>query len=101
MNGYLVLPAPGIRKLRLCVPDSSEPDVLAIRGGEYPVPLEDSSPCSARQYLRLQRYWTLGATLEFGLAAAAAGYEVVIVEANPDNANWIRESFRSIGSRTV
>ena len=38
MKGHLVLPAPGV-ELRLCVPDSTEPNVLAIRGGEYPVPL--------------------------------------------------------------
>ena len=92
MEGYLVSPAPGL-ELRLCVPDSTEPNVLAIRGGEYPVPLRglfaalrEATPLPAK-VLDLGGY--LGG---FGLAAAAAGYEVVIVEANPDNASCIRES---------
>ena len=92
MKGHLVLPAPGV-ELRLCVPDSTEPNVLAIRGGEYPVPLRGLFAVLRKAIPPPAKVLDLGGYLGgFGLAAAAAGYEVVIVEANPDNANWIRES---------
>lgn len=92
MDGYVVSPAPGVT-FRISVPESNDPNVLSIRHGSYPPALQPlftaltaTTPTPAR-VLDLGGY--LGA---FGMAAAAAGYDVAIVEANPENATWIRQS---------
>jgi FkbM family methyltransferase len=91
-DGYLVAPLQGV-SLRLCVPETDEPSVRAIRSGQYPPALQGllavlrSSVDPPARVLDLGGY--VGA---FGLAAAAAGYSVVIVEANADNVAWIDRS---------
>jgi FkbM family methyltransferase len=94
MDGYVVSPAPGVT-FRISVPESNDPNVLAIRDGSYPPPLQGLFMALTATTPKPARVLDLGGYLgAFGMAAAAAGYEVAIVEANPENASWIR---RSIG----
>jgi len=91
-DGFAVSPAPGIT-FRIAVPESNDPNVLAIRRGVYPPPLQGLFAALTTTTPGRARVLDLGGYLGgFGMAAAAAGYEVAIVEANPENAKWIRRS---------
>ena len=77
----------------LSVPEGNDPKLAVYRDGELPSEvstlvqaLQATTPTGAK-VLDLGGY--IGG---FGIAAATAGYEVVIVEANPQNAACIRES---------
>jgi FkbM family methyltransferase len=77
----------------MCVPESNEESVVAIRSGQYPVTLRALFSTLRAVVPQAAKVLDLGGYLGgFGLAAAAAGHEVVIVEANSDNADWIRRS---------
>jgi FkbM family methyltransferase len=92
MSSCLVAPAADVT-FRMCVPESNDPNVRAIRSGEYPVTLRPLFSLLRTIAPRSAQVLDLGAYLGgFGLAAAAAGHEVVMVEANSDNAQWIRRS---------
>jgi FkbM family methyltransferase len=92
MDGYVVSPAPEVA-FRIAVPESTDPNVKAIRDGTYPPPLQGLFTALTATTPKPARVLDLGGYLgAFGMAAAAAGYEVAIVEANPENASWIRRS---------
>jgi FkbM family methyltransferase len=92
MQTTAVSPAPGIA-FQIAVPESAEPSAVTLRRGEYPVSLQPLFQVLQRVVNPPARVLDLGGYLGgFGLAAAAAGYEVAIVEANPENARWIRTS---------
>jgi FkbM family methyltransferase len=91
-DGFTVCPAGG-QPFLLALPDSGEPNVRTIRSGTYPPSLQKLFTALASTTPAPARVLDLGGYMgAFGLAAAAAGYEVAIIEANPDNARWIRKS---------
>jgi FkbM family methyltransferase len=87
----------------MCVPESNDPNVIAIRSGQYPLTLRALFSTLRTAVTAPAKVLDLGGYLGgFGLAAAAAGHEVVIVEANGDNAEWIRRSIaQNVFSRPV
>ena len=88
----LVSPAADLT-FRMCLPDSDEPNVRALRTGQYPQTLGALFSLLRTLMPAPAKVLDLGGYLGgFGLAAAAAGHEVTIVEANSDNAQWIRSS---------
>src|SRR5438045_3316334 len=92
MSSWVVAPAADVT-LRICVPESNDPNVRAIRSGEYPATLRPLFSLLRTLVPGSARVLDLGGYMGgFGLAAAAAGHEVVIVEANSDNTQWIRRS---------
>jgi FkbM family methyltransferase len=92
MQATTVSPAPGVA-FHIAVPETSEPNAVTLRRGEYPVSLRPLFEVLRRVAAPPARVLDLGGYLGgFGLAAAAAGYEVALVEANPENAQWIRTS---------
>jgi FkbM family methyltransferase len=87
-----VSPADGIR-FRIAVPESSEPNAMTLGRGEYPVSLRPLFDVLQRVVKPPAKVLDMGGYLGgFGLAAAAAGYDVAIVEPNAENAQWIRQS---------
>ena len=78
---------------RIVVPESPEPNAMTLSRGEYPGSLQPLFHALRRVIDPPRKVLDLGGYLGgFGLAAAAAGYEVAIVEPNPENARWIRTS---------
>ena len=89
---FTVSAAPGVT-FWIAVPDTDDPNVQMIRNGKYPPSLQGLFTALTTTLSAPARVLDLGGYLGgFGLAAAAAGYEVAIVEANPRNAEWIRRS---------
>lgn len=89
---FTVSPESGVT-FQIAVPGSSDPNVMAIRSGVYPPPLQGLFAALKATTVMPARVLDLGGYLgAFGMAAAAAGFEVAIVEANPENAAWIRRS---------
>lgn len=92
MSSCLVAPTADVT-FRMCVPESNDPNIRAIRSGEYPVTLRPLFSLLRTVVPGSARVLDLGGYMGgFGLAAAAAGHEVVLVEANSENAQWIRRS---------
>src|SRR5262245_7168000 len=99
MRPLTISPRPGV-SFQILVPSAPEQAVVALQRGEYPLSLRtlfaalEASVAPPAGVLDLGGY--LGG---FGLvrAAAAAGYEVAIVEASSANVDWIR---RSLGVNT-
>jgi FkbM family methyltransferase len=94
MASLTISPRPGLQ-FRMQLIDSPEPAVVALRRGEYPLSLRGVFSALETVAAPPSKVLDLGGYIGgFGLAAAAAGYEVAIVEANPRNAARIRDSAR-------
>lgn len=93
MNDHLVTVAPGVTVRFVVPPDSTEPNAVALGRGEYPSTIRPLITTLRACAAPGARVLDLGGYLGgFGLAAAALGYQVVIVEASEQNASWIRRS---------
>ncbi len=92
MDSFLISPRPELT-FRMHVPDTNEEAARTLRRGEYPFSLRGLFTALETVVKPPATVLDLGGYLGgFGLAAAAAGYEVAILEASPSNASFIRAS---------
>jgi len=93
VDSHVVSVAPEVT-VRVVVPeDSVEPNAVAMRRGEYPATLRPLITVLRALAAPGSKVLDLGGYLGgFALAAAALGYDVVVVEASELNASCIRRS---------